>query len=105
MKKQYSIMMLVLLTCFSVGYAQESACGPFPVPYQETFDAWDDENPLDCWTIVDANRDGLTWVSEYIPPMDNTTAYMGGGKAGDDWLVWLRDALLRNAKRASGSAQ
>ena len=87
MKKQYSIMMLVLLTCFSVGYAQESACGPFPVPYQETFDAWDDENPLDCWTIVDANQDGLTWVSEYIPPMDNTTAYMGGGKAGDDWLV------------------
>ncbi len=24
------------------------------------------------------------------------------GLVGDDWLVWLRDALLRNAKRASG---
>ncbi len=40
-------------------------------------------------------------TTDIAPGYDHFTS---GDWCGDDWLVWLRDALLRNAKRASGSA-
>ncbi len=62
-------------------------CATASAPYIGDFSSWTNNRP-DCWTIVDANGDGTTWV--YDESSDAVVYDFDYWNDADDWLICNR---------------
>lgn len=69
----------------------KTPCGIENLPFVETFDTWETDGSLSCWTMLDANSDNQKWGQKeaYESARSGSCAKCNypSASVADDWLV------------------
>lgn len=81
---------------------RESDCGIKTIPYMEDFSAehWIDDTTLQCWTIVNNNKDNKTWTKDASNGVDKSVCAKypyASASAADDYLISPRIEINKAA--------